>query len=147
MAANAELELSIQTSENLDNEASKTYRLQIEVTKSTNADPHIFMFEELEQVAGQFEAGSQFVTVCTAAYMEELPIGEGSPESGYFFRTDSVDLFYRTVEELKAGKEAILRRVKELAQNLQDLGSMKALETETYTFTNYQAGSSSSPGI
>lgn len=124
-----EIKLRFAVSTNIDVLEEFTYRLFAEVVESTNIDKEIFMYEVVKPVppyTNHRPQDERFVTVCTPAYLEELPT---EPEEDQpYFRKNFVDLYYRTPMQIEEAKNEIIRRVTKLGESLESLSRLKKYE-------------------
>lgn len=134
VSGDLQLQFNVTSDPNPDH-PSLAYRLQATVLEATNIDPNIFVYETSPAVAVQndSEVASRFNRVATPPDMQELPVGE--PEAdGYFFRLDTVDLYYRTTAELSDARDQIRRRVKALLEAISQLTVLKQDTTIQFSF-------------
>jgi len=135
------LQVTVDVSNNVDDPPSMAYRLRIAVTSSLNVDSSIFVFESLPDAAGRSTSLSRFVTVATPANMQELPLAEPSVDSEYYYRSDSVDLYYRTVAAIERARDEILRRINLLLENIEALTSMRSQMVVNWDFDTDEGSS------
>lgn len=128
------LQVTIDVSSNFNNPPHMVYRLRMTVTSSLNIDPNIFVFETVPDAAGRDADQVRFVTVATPLYMQELPLTEPSEGSGYYYRDDEIDLYYRTVDELEDARDQIVRRINLLLTGIESMTSMNNQMVVNWTF-------------
>lgn len=137
-----ELQVTIDVDENYANSPAMTYRLRMSVTRAAHLDPNIFVFAAVPNVAGRDYDQVRFITVATAADMQELPIVEPVEGSEYRYRDSSLDLYFRTVTELDAARTSIVRRINSLLSDIESMVSMNNQMVINWTFDTDEDSSS-----
>jgi len=141
------LRVTVDISENVgfpDDPPSLNYRLRITASNAQNMDSNIFVFEVVPDSAGRAANQVRFVTVATPAYMQELPILEPNvDEANYYYRSDSVDLYFRDIATLATARDNILRRITLLLESIESMIYMRQQMTIDYEFDTDETWSSS----
>ena len=138
------LQVTVDVSENVDAnvQPSQTYRLRMSVTGALNIDSNIFVYETVPDAAGRDPDQVRFVTVANLAYMHELPITEPVEGSGYYYRDDSLDLYFRTVAALEDARDQIIRRINLLLSSIESMTTMNKQMVLDWTFDTDEDSSS-----
>jgi len=75
------------------------YRLVLTITEAVNIDKYLFVFQKRPaDTAGNIR--SEFTNIASPADVEEYPVGYNPNDTETFFRSDTVDLVFRTLDLL-----------------------------------------------
>ena len=117
-------------------EHRQSYDLRIEVTNATDMPAKIFIFQRTVMSAMDDEANrevNQFISIADPVDLEEFP--EDSPDldnSMPYFRTDVVELRFRSMVELEDTKILIDEDITGLIAALKAAQDVVVMEDKTY---------------
>ncbi len=109
------------------------YRLRIDVTRYSNIDPNVFVYDVVGPDLDTDTKYARFNRVASAVDLEEYPVGipEESDTAVAYFRLAEVDLLFRSMTDLDAAWEAIRADQEELVRAMNQLTN-PFLNAESY---------------
>ena len=110
------------------------YRLEI-LVEAEGVDPEIFMYTRQPLDPATNTTGDRFIHIATPTDLEEYPTGLPDPTTRFpFFRLASVDLIFRSLDQLEETWDGIVDDVTKLTEALALLQLLSAEEMVTINF-------------
>lgn len=117
------------------------YAYALKVTVESDDDPHVFVFQRSMPTMNPFggtdlEFDDDFVNVATPVDMYDIPVDRPDPCHGMpYYRSSSVDLWFRNLEDLEQAKKDIdedLDSLSKLYNKMENEESYEHEETREY---------------
>ena len=135
------MKLTLEYSQTDTKDGLYAYALHVASSPEDGADPRIFVFQRTPRTMNPFgrtdmEFDDIFVNVATPVDMEEIPPDEPDICHGMpYFRSDTLDLWFRNLEDIEQAKRDIDEDVASLCRlydNMSDTGGFRTKETKSY---------------
>ena len=128
------------------------FRLKASVVEAVDVSSSIFVYQ-IVTMPGYTDRDFHFVNVASPSDLEEYPVGIppdlNDPELGDFFRTDEIDLVFRSAKAVDEALESIDQDVEGLIEALnlmEELQTLPVIEHGTAPTPSSSSSSSSSSG-